>query len=613
VGSYTFTTGPGKDNGVHTFSATLKTGGSQTITATDTAATNPAIAGTSSAITTRGLVVSALTPTPTGFTATFSKPFIPGNISLWGGTVVNPIQDVTLVGDKSGPVSGSLLIDATSRSVTFKASAIYLSTFFQSTVLPNDTWHVRLVSGSGTQGFMDELGAGLDGANDGGHADYTTTFTTSNDGKPALGIPDFARGPDGGHTIKVPNDSAAGIPVTLSNASAVKDVVFALSYDPELFTATGAGTADAQAGSAFTMGSVTSIDATHATLTFAFHNDRAQNGTVVLGDILARVPDSAANQYQAKELLSLVSIMVNGAPFTGVTAGGLHVNAYLGDVSGNGSITALDVATASTVAQGSPTSPLGLAAYRLVDPALIGDIAGDASIDATAISDLATFTANLHPPQIPALPTGFTITPSGPDPTLSLGPAVTPADTEKGRQGAREKGSNGRSGASPVLPVSSSPLLSFNVPVLLDNPRPAGSTGMTEAILTLTYDPKVLTVSSADITLGTIPDSGWRLISEVDQLTGRIGIDLYGATGVSAARAGSLVNIVFHVLPGAYPTTTTVELVNAVTVNGEHFATQVDDAQGQFVLSAGVDDVVIQAAQPLAFFMHGRRPARVAR
>jgi hypothetical protein len=585
VGSYTFTTGAGKDNGVHAFSVTLKTAGNQTITATDTSATNPAIVGNSGAISMRGLTVTAFTPTPTGFTVTFSAPFIPANINLCGGTVADPIQDITLVGDKIGPVSGSLLIDPTNTSITFKASAIYLSTFFQSNVLPNDTWHVRLVSGLGTTGFVDASGTGLDGTNNGGHADYTTTFTTANDGKPALSIPDFARGPDAAHTIKVPNDSAGGIPVTLSNGAAARDVVFALSYNPELLSPTGAGTADAPVGSAFTMGSVTSIDATHATAIFTFHNNTAQNGTVVLGDILANVPDAAANQYKAKELLHLGSITVNSLPFTGVAADGLHVNAYLGDVTGNGSITALDVGTANTVAQGSPTSPIGLAAYRLLDPAIIGDIAGDASIDATAISDLATFTANLHPPQIPALPTGLTITPGGPDPTLSVG-AV------------------GRIGNPTYM----------TVPVLLDNPHPQGSTGMTEAILALTYDPKVLTVSTADITLGSILGlgSGWNLVSEVDPVTGQIGIDLYSMTAVTAPQPGSLVNIVFHVVPGAPTTATTVQLVSAVTISGEQFATQVDDSQGQFVLSAGVDQVVVKTRACPVGLLGGRRvPSRL--
>ncbi len=46
--SYTFTTGAGKDNGVHTFSATLKTAGAQSITAMD--AVTGTIAGTTADI-----------------------------------------------------------------------------------------------------------------------------------------------------------------------------------------------------------------------------------------------------------------------------------------------------------------------------------------------------------------------------------------------------------------------------------------------------------------------------------------------------------------------------------------------------------------------------------
>ena len=45
---YTFTTGAGKDNGVHTFSATLKTAGTQSITAVDTL--THSITGTASGI-----------------------------------------------------------------------------------------------------------------------------------------------------------------------------------------------------------------------------------------------------------------------------------------------------------------------------------------------------------------------------------------------------------------------------------------------------------------------------------------------------------------------------------------------------------------------------------
>jgi hypothetical protein len=595
AGSYTFTTGAGKDNGIHTVSVTLLTPGSQVITATDTTSTNPTITGSSSSITSRGLTVSSFTPTATGFTVTFSEPFTVADVNLYGGSQASPLQDVTLVGTASGPVNGSFVIDPSGTSATFKASSIFLSTFFQSFVLPDDTWTATLVSGTGAgataHGFFGALNAPLDGGNNAGHDNYTTSFTTANSSKEALSIPDFARGPDGANSIKVPNDSAKGIPVTLSNVPAalgVTDVVFTLTYNPTLPLPTAGGTGDSSGtGSTFVMGTPVSVDATHSTVTFTWHNAAAQSGTVVLGDILANVPNSAANEYKSKEILGLSSIKVNGADFTGVWASGLHVNTYFGDVTGDGKITGLDVATAGAVAGGSSE---GLSAFRLVDPAVVGDIAGDASIDATAVSDLASFTSNLPTPQIPAIPTGLTITPGGPDPTLSLGEPQRQEDKEKGRQGEN---------STPLgLLVSLSPGVVVSVPVLLDDPHPEGSTGMEEAVLALTYDPKVLTVSSSDITLGAIPSLGigWHLVSVVDQATGQIGIDLYSTTAITSSQAGSLVNIIFHIMPGPSAPATVVQLVSAVAPQGQWFTTEVADSEGQFVLTPGLDRLMIQTS-----------------
>jgi hypothetical protein len=598
LGNYTFTSGTGKDNGIHTFGVTLKTAGSQTITATDTASTNPTVTGTSSPITTRGLTVTGLTPTATGFTVNFSEPFTVTDVNLYGGSQTSPLQDVTLVGASSGPVNGSFVVDPSGTSATFKASSIFLSTFFQSTVLPDDTWTVTLTSGTGTgataHGFFDASNVPLDGSNNAGHDNYTTTFTTANSSKEALSIPDFARGPDSANSIKVPNDSAQGIPVTLASVPAVSgvtDAIFTLTYNPTLLTPTGAGTGDASGtASTFTMGAPVSIDATHSTVTFTWHNAAAQSGTVLLGDLLANVPDSAASEYKGKEILALSDIKVNGSDFTGVWANGLHVNTYFGDVTGDGKISGLDVATAGAVASGNS---LGLPAYKLVDPAVLGDIAGDASVDATAVSDLASFTAKLPAPQIPAIPSNVTITPGGPDPTLSLAP-----------EGMKDEGGRMNQTNDPTHPSSFN--LQPSVSVLLDDPHPAGSTGMEEAVLALTYDPKVLTVSASDITLGSIPGSGsgWHLVSVVDQATGQIGIDLYSTTPITAMQAGSLVNIVFHVAPGAAASATSLQLVSAVTPNGQPFRTEVADDQGQYVLSPGTDRLTVwpyQFAAPASF------------
>jgi hypothetical protein len=304
-----------------------------------------------------------------------------------------------------------------------------------------------------------------------------------------------------------------------------------------------------------------------------------QTGNIVLGDIIADVPDTAAAGYKAKELLQLGAVSVNGAAFSGVTVAGLHVNAYAGDVTGNGAIDGLDVATADTVAAGSAT---GFAAYPLLDPAIIGDVASDVSVDAGDVSDLAAFTAHLPTPTIPAVPTGLTITPAGADPTLSLSGELRVA--------------SGEHGGGQLAPR---PSALATVSVLLDQPHPAGSSGMTEAILALRFDPSILSVSAADITLGSLPSSGtgWRLESAVDQAQGTIGIVLYSTTPIAAAQAGSLVNIVFHLrdeevrVSSPPRPTEAVALVNAVTIDGQRFVTQVDDGQGQFVLSPGLDQL----------------------
>jgi hypothetical protein len=176
----------------------------------------------------------------------------------------------------------------------------------------------------------------------------------------------------------------------------------------------------------------------------------------------------------------------------------------------------------------------------------------------------------------------MTITPVGADPTLSLGEPTF----------VGKIGNPSQSG-------------SISVPVLLDQPHLEGSTGMTEAILALHYDPSVLIVAA--ITLGSIPGQGigWHLSFVVDQATGQIGITLYITTPMAQDEAGSLVNIIFYLRTGEavgvsprsarlWSGTTAVQLVTSVTAVGQQFATQVDDAQGQLVLSPGVEQVVLE-------------------
>src|SRR5262249_51672020 len=145
------------------------------------------------------------------------------------------------------------------------------------------------------------------------------------------------------------------------------------------------------------------------------------------------------------------------------------------------------------------------------------------------------------------------IVPTGPDPTLSL-----PSN----------------------LVARAGDMVS--VPVTIDDPAPAGSLGMIEAVLALQYDPSVLTVTSADIHLGTLPQagSGWSILSFIDPATGQMAIDVSSATPITAPVGGSLVTIDFHVQAGAALGGTPIQLVDAVNPGGRHaFVTEVSDAQ----------------------------------
>src|SRR5205807_778209 len=120
------------------------------------------------------------------------------DLTIYGSSQA-AVRDVTLVGSHTGPIPGPLFIDPTREKITFKATSSYLvSLAHSSDILPDDNYTATLISGglggTGGNGFIDMLGAGLDGAFNGGHANYVNTFAVHSQGTPRLGPPDFARG-----------------------------------------------------------------------------------------------------------------------------------------------------------------------------------------------------------------------------------------------------------------------------------------------------------------------------------------------------------------------------------------------------------------------------------
>jgi hypothetical protein len=497
----------------------------------------------SSAFTVTPLQVSSFSQTSTGFALGFNKPFVPGVINLYDAFNTFGAADVTLVGATNGPIEGSLLINPAATSITFVATN-FGGVPAAATLLP-DTYTVTLRSAS--NGFQDANGGLLDGNGDGTPGDnYVNTFTVAASAAVVVTVPDFARGP--GQVVNVPATGVNGIPINIGNASGVTSVSFTLTYDPTLLTITGG----------FTSVTGASLNVNVTT---------PGTAQVTFGQFTGTVPQTAP--YQAKDLLHFSSVAVNGGALPSVGGDAVHVVAFFGDAAANESVNAFDAALLTRVALGLDT---GFAAYPNTDPHTIGDINGDGRLTSADATLLLRASVGTTVAQLPAIPTGFTIVQGGPDPTVSLPSHL-----------------NALPGGTLVVPVN------------IDDPAPAGSTGMVEATLALTYDPGALTLTSSDIHLGSVPLSGlgWQLVDVVDASTGQIGITLFSAAPIMKQTGGSLVTIDFQVEPAATLASTPVMLVDSVNPSGSAvIRTGVDQMQGGYTLNPTATTVTIIGIAP---------------
>jgi hypothetical protein len=565
--------------GAGTFSATLMAAGMQTITVTDPA--NPAMSGTSSAIVTHGLTVTSLTATASGFTAVFNKPFDRTQINLYDQAGLFGPDDVPLTGPSAPQISihGSLLISDNNQTITFVKTGNFTGASFNpgNGVLVAGTYTVTFRSAA--NGFKDLLGSPLDGGN------YVATFVEAAPGV-AVGIPSFARGPDDAHGINLPNTLTTGIPLNVSAGSGITSGVFTLQYNSALLSVSSAAVNTGLAGA------IMSLDATStpgtAIIDFTSPAALTQAGVVRLGGLVATVPNSAASLYRSKALLHFSGVSLNGGAIATTAADAVEITSYFGDATGDGSLSGGDASAISTVATGNFTSAAtgtlgGFAAFPLADPTILGDLNSNGNPDAPDVTLLNSFLSGTPWPQIPPIPSGLTIVPTGPDPSLSL-PAAMPWTLDNGRW-------------------------TVTVPLNIDTARPDGSMGATEVILALRYNPALLDVSAADIGLGSLTDqwavgSGqWTVNSAVNPVTGEIGIDLVSNTPIQTSGGGSLVTIAMHAANGVAMAeqADALRIVDSVNPTGQRpYRTEVADAQGAMVLHNMATTLNIEPLQETA-------------
>ena len=189
----------------------------ETVIVDITGITNGVESGTQQATTTiidecgGALLVTSLHPTSMGFVAEFSNDLDTSTLNLYDTQTagLGP-ADVVLQGATSGEVAGSLVVDPSSRMITF---------IKKSGPLVADRYTVTLRSG--TDGFKSVGGVLLDGDGNGTAGDdFSDTFLVPGIDVNAItvSLPDFVRGP--GQDVKLPANTTTGIPETASLTNA---------------------------------------------------------------------------------------------------------------------------------------------------------------------------------------------------------------------------------------------------------------------------------------------------------------------------------------------------------------------------------------------------------
>jgi Putative Ig domain/Cohesin domain len=524
--------------------------------------------------------------TPSGFSLQFNTAFLINSTTpvLYGQGFQStaPVPSVTLTETKDAlgnpvnvPITGSLIVNAATNTITFLTTDTSLQVNNSSPILPDGTYTAVLTSSAATDGFQafNSGGGFLDGKGTGtaGSGNFTATFTVSakaaNDD--VLWVPPTADGP--GQTLNGPGDNQLGIgyPVYLNDITGtVTSAQVTINYDPTLLNVTGAASNGFLPGSTFTLNTALSTPG-HAVVQYSdsgANSTKLTGGQVALGYLTATVPSGTTPNpmpYRAKDLLHLSGPSINGGIIHVVTSDGLHVVAFAGDADGNGAYSSSDAVLITRV--GLQTD-VGFAAYSLIDPVVVADTDGAGFIPADAAlqaneAGVGFATANLA---IPPVPAGVHFTPiaNNVDPTLSVDRGPWTVDRS-----------------------------SVTVAVNLDDPHPQGSTGLIAGHLALTYDPGVFSVSAADIHLGSVLSAadGWSLTPTIDAATGQIAIALSSDTPITSTRGGSLVTIDFHPRSGEPAAFATeggiIKLASSAEPNGQYLTTELEDAQGAFTLT----------------------------
>src|SRR5207245_2146569 len=306
-----------------------------------------------------------------------------------------------------------------------------------------------------------------------------------------------------------------GIPVRLSDGTGVESVDFVLKYDPALLHITQASPgpsmpAGTQVVANLSVPGVATVAVVSATA--------LGPGAKDIVSLTAQVPATAP--YRAKQILDVGEVRVNEGALAAVDDDGVHVVAYFGDTTGNGTYSSLDAQRVLRVAVGLDT---GLAPFLLADPVIVADITGNGVVSSLDVTRILQEVVGIDRPEIPPLPAALLSLVNGADPFVSIPTTLN---------------------ATPGGVVT--------VPVMIDN-----AASLESGDLQLTYDARAmeaLTLRTGSATSGAL------LLANLNPL-GTITVG-FALTTPARAGSGSLVEIDFRIKPTATPGTSVLNLTH---------------------------------------------------
>jgi autotransporter-associated beta strand protein len=467
--------------------------------------------------------VSSFSGNNSGFDATFNRAADASQLNLYRGANVAGVfafglPDVTVTGQSSGAVHGSLAWDSATNTAHFVA--------FSGALAP-DTYTVDLASRS--DGWTDTSGSLLDGLGNGisGSGDFLTSFDVAPPSVPVLGLPSFARGP--GQNVDVNADGTArtqNLPLHLSDTTGVRSVDFEIDYDPSLLNLTNViKAAGIPADWSVTKNSIM-VSSTSARLLVTLWGMSALAGPAsdVL-DLVGSIPSTAP--YGAAQLLKPINVLLNEGNIGVLTEEALEKVAYFGDATGNTNLSGLD---ATLISRNVVHLDDGLSAYPLTDPRIIADATGDGTLSGLDASEVANASVHNPEPTIPAVPAHSVLVTSGVDPTITI-----------------------------PLGVMADPGQSVNVPVSITD----DAVGLSAADFDLVYANHGISLSNSGVTTSSyLASQGWGFAVNVDDLAGEAFITVYSKSDPLPSGTPQLLNLQYQVpattAPGEYPITLVV-------------------------------------------------------